>query len=302
MVAPENRKIVIQVHWDRIFNFRVALLFVVAILAVGFGYWYRMVRPYFWIADAHVESFSAPICADVSGRITEMGPQEGEIVQKGQPLLSLDKDLLTAKLQQARCALASFAEQVELEKERFGRALENYLTATTELETGVGSEERVKKQLALMEESQERSDLAVSNLSNAQASTAELELQMRKAQLVAPFDGVVLKRAKNLGSVVAFGETVYLLSDPKRTWIEAAISEKDLAHVQVGAAARVHLSAYPNQEFVGKVVWIAPATVAKIQQLAFSAENVVIPIRIAVENADAFLKPGLTAQVGLIRK
>jgi predicted DNA-binding transcriptional regulator len=93
-----------------------------------------------------------------------------------------------------------------------------------------------------------------------------IDLQLKKMALVAPFDGVILKRSKNPGAVVSFGDPVYILSDPNQTWIETEIADKTLGSINVGTVARIRLAAYPKKEFLGKVSYIGPATVAKLKE------------------------------------
>lgn len=301
MSTPE-KKIVIRIprlEWGFFLNIRFAIALGIALFAAIFGYWYVAVRPYLWISGAHVEAFSTVISSDRSGRIVEMGPHEGDLVKKGQTLLCLDRDLLVSKQEQTKRSLESLNDQVEVEKERFGRVLEDYLSATSELEIGLGSQEKVKKQLNLMEESQEKSDGVLSHLAAVQDTLADLELQLKKTALVAPFDGIILKRSKHPGAVVSFGEPVYVLCDPDRLWIEAEVPEKEISRIVVGAPVRIQLTAYSKEEMTGKVSWIGPATVAKSAPFAISGQKETIPIRISLENPSFPLKPGLSARVGL---
>lgn len=302
MSIPEDKKITInlpRLEWSLILNLRFGIALLLVAFAASFGYWYNAVRPYLWLSGARVEAFSLVVSCDTAGRIIEMGFQEGDLVKRGQTLLSLDRNLIISKQEQAKRSVASISEQVELEKERFGRALEDYLSATTELEIGIGSEDKVKRQLNLMEESQEKSDAALSHLAAVQSTISELDLEFKKTTLSAPFDGIILKKSKNPGAVISFGEPLYLLCDPDRMWIEAEIPETEISRVVLGAPVRIQLPAYPDKELSGKVSWIGPATVAKSSLLPFSEEGVAVPIRISIETPGFALKPGLSAYVGL---
>ena len=302
MTIPEEKKIIIRLprfQWSFFLSLRFAAVSAALLFVALFGYWYKAIRPYLWISGAHVEAFSANISTDMAGRIIEMGPQEGDLVKKGQFLLGLDRDLLLVKQAQAKRTLDSLNEQVETEKERIGKILEDYVTATSEQELGIGSQEKVNRQLALMEECQQKAEAASSNLAAVQAAVSDLDLQLKKMTFTAPFDGVVLKRAKNPGAAVSFGESIYVVCDPDRLWIEAEIPEKEISHILIGAPVRIQLSAYPDREFIGKVSWIGPATVAKRAQLPFSGQNETIPVKISFESPEFSLRPGLSAHVGL---
>jgi RND family efflux transporter MFP subunit len=244
-----------------------------------------------------VEAFSVAISSDTTGRLSEAQLQEGDWVKRGQRILSLENDTLLAQQEQTKYSIDSLGRQVEMEKERFEKALESYLSATGELEIGLGSEEKVKRQLSLMEESQEKSEAALQHLAAVQEALVDLDAQMKKLAVAAPFDGVILKKCKQTGSAVSFGDPVYILCDPNRIWVEAEIPEKEIGRIEMGAPVQVRLPAYPSDAFVGKVSWIGPATVAKSASLPFVGQNEAVPVRISLENPPPSLRPGLSAQV-----
>lgn len=302
MSTPEEKKIIIKLpnlRWRSFLSLRFFLILSLLLFSSTFAFWFHNVRPYLWISSAHLEAFCSIINCDVAGRIIEMGPQEGDRVKKGQTLVILDRDLILAKQVQAKQSLDSIETQIEVEKGRIGQAMEAYLTATTELELGIGSHDQVKKQLALMDEAQEKTEMASSKLVVAKTELEVLDLQLRKMALTAPFDGIILKRSKNPGAVVSFGDPIYILCDPDRIWIEAEIPENEIGNIAIGTPARIRLPAYPKKELAGKVTYIGPATVAKSSLLPFSGQKVTIPIKISLENPDVALKPGLSASVGL---
>jgi multidrug resistance efflux pump len=177
--------------------------------------------------------------------------------------------------------------------------MESYLTASAECELGIGSQDQVKRQLALIEEAQEKTETVVSQLGAAKTELSIVDLQLKKMTFTAPCDGIVLKRSKNPGAVVSFGDPVYILCDPNRVWIETEISENEIGNIAVGTAARVRLPAYPKKEFVGHVSYIGPATVAKSSFAPSSGHKVTIPVQIAIDSGSVVLKPGLSASVGL---
>lgn len=302
MPALEEKRIVIKLpnlRWRSLFDYRFLVLFSLVIFASFFAYWFQNVRPYLKVASARIEAYSSIVNSDVAGRIVEMGPQEGDLVRKGQTLFVLDRDLLLAKQAQAKGVLDSLYEQIETEKGRIGQAMEAYLVASSELELGVGSQDQVKKQLALMDEAQEKTAEAVSKIGSAKTELSFLDLQLKKMTLAAPFDGMILKRSKNPGAVVSFGDPVYVLCDLSRMWIEAEISEREIGQIGIGTPARISLPAYPKKEFVGKVAYIGPATVAKSSFAPSSGQEAMIPVQISIESGNMALRPGLSAHVRL---
>src|SRR5262249_25543776 len=143
MPVLEEKRIVIRLPSLRLSSL---ILIPLIIAASFFFYWYQNIYPFLRLSTAYVEAYSSTIHADSAGRIVEMGPKEGESVRKGQTLFSLDQDHLLAKQWQARSALDGLNAQIEMEKERIGKAMESYVTASSETE--------IAKQLSLVDEAQ----------------------------------------------------------------------------------------------------------------------------------------------------
>lgn len=289
MATLEQKKIVIKLPALERRTFMFLIIAALGFTSI-FAYWYQNMRPYLWIESAHIETFSTLVSSDCAGRIVEMGPQEGDHVKKGETLFVFDRDLLLAKQAQAKRSSDALNQQVEIEKDRVGKAMEAYLIASSDLD--FGSQDRVKLQLELMNEAQEKSERAALQVEELKTELSLLDLQLKKTVMTAPFDGIVLKRSANPGVVVSFGDPLYLLSDPDRMWVEAEVPEHEIGQVTIGTPARVRLLAYPKKELVGSVSYIGPATVAKSSQ-------VFIPIKISIAKSEISLKPGLSATVAL---
>ncbi len=275
----QTKKIVIRLPMFRtIFNVRNGLIL---LLLFGIAYWYLQVRPFLNIQGARLEAFTVGINADAAGRIAKMWANEGEFVKQGQALFKLEDDLLLAKKARVEKALNELTKQVEVQKEQVGKAMQAYLDNA--------NEELVEKYLLQMEEAQEKSELALSKIDSMKAELNFLDLQLNKLSFLAPFDGTVIKRDKNPGAVVNFGDPLYFFSDLKNLWVNAEIPEKKIGQVSIGMPARIRFLAYPDREFIGKVISIGPATV----------QPEMVPIKISFETQSFPLMPGLTANVSL---
>lgn len=301
MRTPETKKIVINLPRLRLSSFfsaRFALILMLFSLIWGFTYWFRNIRPYFSIVDAHINAYSTIISSDVTGRIAEMGPQEGERVKKGSLLFSFDREPVLSKYNQVRSRLELLDSQAAYEKELMAHAMEGYITATNEFELGMGHPEDVQKSIKSLEEAQNKSDEALLRTNAIQKELSSLESELKKGAFFAPFSGVILKRYKNEGAVCSIGDPVYTLCDLDRLWIEAEIPESHLRKISIGTPAKIRINAYPNKELKGRVVYIGDATVAKSDQLS-AKEAETLPIKIFLEGKESFLKPGLSAKVEL---
>ena len=83
------------------------------------------------------------------------------------------------------------------------------------------------------------------------------QLQLDKTQVRAPIDGIVASVSTALGAMVAPGNPVAVLMSPD-VEIVVAVEETRLADLAVGKPATIRVDAYPDREFAGEVVQIAP--------------------------------------------
>lgn len=114
------------------------------------------------------------------------------------------------------------------------------------------------------------------------------ELLNKPLELKAPIEGVIIERAATTGELVDKSRTIYTISDPTRLWAIAEIKERDIAAVKVGQDAAFTVLAYPQEKFHGQVVLVGNQVEAASRTLE---------VRIAVDNADGRLKPGMFADV-----
>lgn len=114
------------------------------------------------------------------------------------------------------------------------------------------------------------------------------ELLGRQLEIKATIDGVIIDRKATTGELVDKAKEIYTISDPTQLWAIAEVKERDIAAVKVGQDAAFAALAYPEENFHGKVVLIGNQV---------EAGSRTIEVRIAVDNADGRLKPGMFADV-----
>ena len=117
------------------------------------------------------------------------------------------------------------------------------------------------------------------------------ELLGRPLELKASIDGVIIERTATAGEQVDKSKAIYTISDPRQLWAIAEVKERDIAAVKPGQDATFTTLAYSGEPFHGKVVLIGNQVEAGSRTLE---------VRIAVDNADGRLKPGMFADVEII--
>ncbi|RHW19978.1 efflux RND transporter periplasmic adaptor subunit [Pseudomonas jilinensis] len=115
-------------------------------------------------------------------------------------------------------------------------------------------------------------------------------VQMRWT-LRSPVAGVLTEWPVRAGMSLPAGSTVARINGIERIWLEAAVPEAQAASLRAGQPLEVHLPAWPGE------VWQA-----KVEQLLPEADERarVVRVRAVLDNADARLRPGMSARVQLL--
>jgi multidrug resistance efflux pump len=146
---------------------------------------------------------------------------------------------------------------------------------------------------------------AEAQVAQAHAQVQQLEVQIAKATLKAPVDGVVLERVINLGEQAAPGNILLKTGSLAKVKLTIYVPEDQIGPLQLrqGVHIQVQADSFPNRVFDGTITFIAP-------QAEFTPRNVqtkeerattVFPVRIELDNYDGALKPGMPVDATLTR-
>lgn len=128
-----------------------------------------------------------------------------------------------------------------------------------------------------------------SRAAEAQALLTLAETQLDRSQLVAPFDGVVIKGdlTQNLGAPVKKGEVLMVLSPSDQFRLILEVDEADIAAVRVGQRGQLALAARPEQALAFTTRRIVPLATAADGRNYFEVEA-------ALDAPQPDLRPGLS--------
>jgi HlyD family secretion protein len=139
-------------------------------------------------------------------------------------------------------------------------------------------------------------DIAVAeaSLAQAQAGLEQARALRQKAEIAAPFDGIVSDVLIRAGQYVNAGTPIVLVADPKGLRIETTdLNEKDIAAVKIGNKVNVAFDALPGVIVEGTVAEVAPKSTKS------SGVNYTVTIDLA--QVPEKLRWGMTALVELAK-
>ena len=253
------------------------------------------------------DDLTTPVFSHYSGRVIKVIAMLGDVVKPGDPLFVIhasefvqaQNDLITAlaNLQTARSQLTMAQTTEKRTHELYlaqGGSLKDWQQAQTDLITAQNTVRADEVALHAV-----RSRLRI--LGKTDTEIASLEAQPTQkmdpvATVTAPVRGTITQRQIGVGQYInseAAGATnpVYTISDLSTVYLIANVREVDAPLMHVNLPLEVHVLAYPDRVFKGKVSYVAPSIDPNTHRL---------PVRADVENPDGALKPGMFANFSII--
>jgi multidrug efflux pump subunit AcrA (membrane-fusion protein) len=252
------------------------------------------------------------VSSETDGKVRRILADLGDSVRAGQVLIELDNERQQYTLEQQQAALARALAQygapdpqhlpeiertpdVQKAKADLVQATQSFERASQLFKRTLISQQALDDAKTALESKQAGYDAALQTARNLrasiQASEATMKLaarQLRDTEIRAPFDGYVERRVVNLGELVKAPMPVMAIVRLDPLKVTAEMPEKMAPWVTAGRPLELHVDAYPNRAFTGKVTRISPAVNTSTRAFAFEA---------VVPNPDALLKPGTFARV-----
>ena len=217
----------------------------------------------------------AHVAPRIEGRITSVPAKLGDAVTAGQALAILD----SVAVGEAHAAWIQAQSELRTSEVDFKRAKalnadeiisrKDYLRAQSDRNKAAAALGAAADRLRLLGGAPKANGANVSSF-----------------PVIAPFAGIVIEKKATLGELASPSESLFSIADLSHVWIQADLPEAALAKVQVGAKAKVIVSAYPSETFEGQVGYIGAV---------LSKDTRTVAARIEVENTERRLKPGMYA-------
>jgi HlyD family secretion protein len=242
---------------------------------------------------------SINVGSELSGTVRQVLVDVNDRVRKGQVMAVLDTAKLSDQILRSQAALAAAKAKVAQtgatiaearaalgRLEEVARLSGGKVPSETELDTG-----RATLARAIADDASARA-----GVNDAQAALSTDQINLSKASITAPADGVVLTRSVDPGNAVAASlqaVTLFTVAEDLgklRLWVY--VDEADVGAVKVGQDASFTVSAYPSRSF--------PARITRVGFGSTITDNVVTYLTyLDVDNADLSLRPGMTATAAI---
>ena len=217
-----------------------------------------------YAGTAPIEAFAeATVVAKVQGEIRALHAEEGDRVQAGQVLATLDGDRLRLELAQSEANLQKLRRDFERNQDLREKGL-----------LSAGDFDKIQYEMEALE---------------ASYNLAKLELDYTRIR--APIDGVVSERMVKVGNTIDVNSPVFRVTslDPLVSYLH--VPEREYRRVANGMPAFLEVDALAGQRFQGVIARVSPVV---------DPETGTFKVTIEVDDASDRLKPGMFARIAVV--
>jgi RND family efflux transporter MFP subunit len=212
------------------------------------------------------------VASEVSGIVEIVQFEEGQRINDKQILVKLNTDMLEKKIK----ATGATHEQILIELQETRRDLRR--------------KEKLFKNNSISEQAYDENLFKVKRLEkqaeSLKAEVERLELELKKATIRAPFNGVVVKRHADRGEWLSEGDAVAMIAKDDVVDVVVNLPQRYIGHVKIGIQVKVTVG---EKELSGKIIAIVPK--GDIATRTF-------PVKVRMPNSLSFIE-GMTAKVSL---
>lgn len=283
-------------------------------------------------ATGTFEANEVIVSSELSGKILSFSVEEGMLLAKDTVVGTVDAANITLQKEQVEASVAALSEKTA-DVSPAVRLLENQLAVQqSQLNNLLHEQARVqnllkqdaatgkqldditaqvdvaRKNLTVTQQqiNVQKNNVATQNRSilsegkPLQKRVAQLDDQLKKANIINPVGGTVITKYAEPGEITATGKALYKIADLSTMMLRAYITGSQLSQIKLGQAVKVLVDdgADKYREIPGTISWISDKAefTPKTIQTKDERANLVYATKIKVKN-DGYLKIGMYGEV-----
>jgi len=256
------------------------------------------------ILTAHIKATISP---RIQGRLVELRVDQNDAVTQGQLLARLDDSDLREQLAIAKANLE--ATRATCQRAQADQKRAEAVTAQAKLEHDRQSQLRTKQIASESELDKSRELLQVAEAEEARAVAAVLEAQkqivaaertldyqnarLADTSICSPFDGLIIRRDRQVGDIVVPGASIFQLISTKEIWVSAWVDESFMAVLKPSREAKIVFRSEPGTTYSGSVIRISREVDRETREFLVDVAPNQLPQNWAIgQRAEVFLVTG----------
>ena len=210
---------------------------------------------------------------------------------------------------------AEVASDIEIQKEKvksceiaLRNAETNSINISTKRDNVTSAESALKSakaDLASAEANMRQISVKEQSVTQAQADLSSAKSSLKNAQknynytnIIAPRDGVIVKKWTEEGSIIMGGRSstagskegvdIFELADITKMQVSVDVDETDVSSIRINQLVKISVDAFPNKTFTGKVTRICPSAET-------NSGVTTVPVEVTFDGVHKELKPEMNA-------
>ena len=228
------------------------------------------------------------ITSTITGWITQITVMEGDTVEPGQHLISIDEKQIRPRYNNALSQVKSSEANL--------RKVQSQMDRTKSL----FSKSLISKQE--LEQVEASYQIALSQSEQANANLLSAEDELSKTRLTAPKYGIVTSITKEEGEMAVGGMfnpgVLMTVADLSRMEVEVDVNENDVVNIEIGDTSEIEIDAYPDTIFYGVVSEIAHT--AKSSNMGVQNQVTNFKVKVRMVSVPDKIRPGMSSTVNII--
>ena len=228
------------------------------------------------------------ITSTITGWITEITVIEGDTVEPGQHLISIDEKQIRPRYNNALSQVKSSEANLRKVRSQMDRTKSLF-------NQNLISKQELEQVEASFQIAQSQSEQANANLLSA-------EDELSKTRLTAPKYGIVTSITKEEGEMAVGGMfnpgVLMTVADLSRMEVEVDVNENDVVNIDIGDTSEIEIDAYPDTLFYGIVSEIAHTAQSANMGLQQQVTN--FKVKVKMLSVPDKIRPGMSSTVNII--
>jgi HlyD family secretion protein len=286
-------------------------------------------------ASGNIEVTEILVSSKVAGEVETILKKEGEIVELGDTVLTIDHENNDLQLQQALAGQQYAEAQLKLlkagareedkkqaeealkqaevnlqlsekDKERMTKLYDSnaitkkqYEDATAKYEITLAQYNSVKENYKKLNNLARPEEItqAESNLKRQTATVNLLRKNISDSYVTSPQKGYMVKKYVEEGETVSMMSSLFKISDLRTAKLIVYVSEEELGRIKLGQKADISVDAFEDKSFNGTITYISPEAefTPKNIQTKDERTKLVFAVKIEIPNPNFELKAGMPA-------
>jgi membrane fusion protein, multidrug efflux system len=228
------------------------------------------------------------VTAQRDGIVASITAEASTRVKAGTVLARLDDRQLVANLEAARAKTRSIEADLKNWQAEAQVMQADYVRAQKLWDLKLISEEQLQHAKFKAESEQWDIGRVRELLSTSRQEERSLELELEKASITAPFDGLVARRYVRVGQTVAKGERLFWVTAEAPLRMRFTLPEKFVSHLKKGEELSLTSPDAPQEKHTARVIEVSPVV---------DPSSGTIEVLVELVGGKGELRPGMTAIV-----